>query len=181
MSISDEDKAAIFSRIGQLEGEQKNEASHMINNEHNHHSSSNDGGAKAFASVLVIISIIGGMAAIITPIRQQMDFMSTKVDKLIEHASDGHPMRVEKEQRDIREDFIEHEKITIEIYKRLNELEQKVAVLKEQMTSGIQDRYYKRDAEKDHALRQAELKSLTVEVQYLKELIRNVNIPSNSN
>jgi len=176
MSITDPERVEIFGRIGQLEGARVNEASHI---KAKSSGNGNGGGAKAFASVLVIVAIIGGMAAIITPIRQQIQFITNKLVIVEKHASDGHPERVESRVDNVKNMIEEHYR-TAEVHIRtINRLEQEVSVLKEQMLSGTKDRYYVKDAEKDNALLETKIQYLLSEISELKEIIKDANLHVN--
>ena len=172
MSFTDNERTEVFQRIGQLEGASKNEQSH-------HKDTPNGGGAKAFASILVILTIIGGMSAIIMPIQQQIDFMAKKVDALQIHASDGHPDRIEAEINRVvnrmhiqdASDIVGKEKVVM--------LQQEVAVLKQQMLDGTRDRYYARDAVRDNSLLETKILTLEKQINDLKEMFKNAHIYTN--
>jgi len=176
MSITDNERTEIFSRLGQLEGARVNEAAHIKGGGGIRTPSSNGGGAKAFASVLVIISIIGGMAAIVRPMQQQTNFIADKVAGLQIHASDGHPARIEAEvNRIINRLHIHDAEVSLE-NEKVNILEQKVAVLTQQMIDGTKDRYYSKDAKREKEIFEQKIKTLEVEINHLKENINNVLI-----
>jgi len=62
MGITDTERTELFTRLGKIEGK--------VSNPHN-----GNGAAKTFAGVLVIVSIIGGMTAIVRPMQQQIDYI----------------------------------------------------------------------------------------------------------
>lgn len=174
MAITDSERTEIFSRIGQLEGARVNEASHIKSNSGNSkRDTSNGGGAKAFASILVIVAIIGGMAAIVRPMQQQTNFLSDKVTELQVHISDGHPKRVDARLDSIKGTIDQHNESASVYIRNISKLEQEVAVLKQQMLSGTKDKYYARDVVKDKEITESKMEALKVEVHHLKELIFN--------
>jgi proline dehydrogenase len=164
MPLTDDERTEIFARIGQLEGARTNEQSH-----HRRRSSDSGGGAKAFASILVIMTIIGGMSAIIRPIQQQIDFMSNKIDSLQVHAGDGHPGKVIAEVDRVIHRMHLHDEEAITMTVRINKLEQSVAVLTQQMLDGTKDRYYGKDALRDKEVIETKIEHLNEKITTLSE------------
>jgi len=179
MSITDNERVEIFGRIGQLEGARSNEASHIKSAPDR--DTSNGGGAKAFASVLVILAVIGGMAAIVRPMQQQTDFLAREVAELQTHASDGHPARVEAEVNRVVNRLHLNDEDVEKIEARTNKLEQKVSVLTQQMKDGTKDRYYGKDATRDKEIIEQKIINMENQIQNFKELIKDANIFPTSN
>ena len=184
MSITDPERVEIFSRIGQLEGARGNETAH-IKSDNNGRDTDKGGGAKAFASILAIIAIIGGMAAIITPMRQQMEFITTEVKEVqklsLEHTKDGHPERMDAKVEIVKE-MIESHYVSAERHiAHINQLGQDVAVLTQQMNSRTTDRYYAKDAARDKEILETKIDNLKTEIKDLKEFIKDAYIHTHNN
>ena len=97
MSVTESEKSEIFRRLEESEKRDFNSIYQKAREERRKPSDNNGNSNKTiggvFAGILVILAVIGGMAAIIRPLQQQIDMMADRISKNENHsAEDGHPI-----------------------------------------------------------------------------------------